>query len=173
MKIITSEAVYVQKNDIGFLNQTDLPIPASIFLKVFGNGITIIDNSNRFEFVKFEEESEIEFFKNLDWIVDYDSVKDLDESQIIELGQAVAQQKNNIVTQYNSMTNDERRENAHMVFECERLDFKMYSLRDALWFKQGHLQFDLPGEIDFPEGCKKSPEKGLRRILSKLKKTNK
>ena len=63
MKIITSEAVYVQKNDIGFLNQTDLSIPASIFLKVFGNGITIIDNSNRFEFVKFEEESEIDFFK--------------------------------------------------------------------------------------------------------------
>lgn len=173
MKIITSEAVYVQKNDIGFLNQTDLSIPASIFLKVFGNGITIIDNSNRFEFVKFEEESEIEFFKNLDWIVDYDSVKDLDESQIIELGQAVAQQKNNIATQYNSMTNDEHRENEHMVFECERLDFKMYSLRDALWFKQGHLQFDLPEGIDFPEGCKKAPEKGLRRILSKFKKTNK
>lgn len=173
MKIITSEAVYVQKNDIGFLNQTDLPIPASIFLKAFGNGITIIDNSNRFEFVKFEEESEIEFFKNLDWIVDYDSVKDLDESQIIELGQAVAQQKNNIATQYNSMTNDERRKNEHMVFECERLDFKMYSLRDALWFKQGHLQFDLPGGINFPEGCKKAPEKGLRRILSKFKKTNK
>jgi len=57
MKIITSEAVYVQKNDIGFLNQTDLPIPASIFMKVFGNGVTIIDNSNRFEFVKFEEKS--------------------------------------------------------------------------------------------------------------------
>lgn len=173
MKIITSEAIYVQKNDIGFLNQTDLEIPASIFLKVFGNGITIIDNSNRFEFVKFEEEREIEFFKNLDWIVDYDLVKDLDESQIIELGQEVAQQKNKIAMQYNAMSNNERRENEHMVFECERLDFKMYSLRDALWFKQGHLQFDLPDGIDFTEGCKKVEEKGLRRILSKFRKNNK
>lgn len=163
MKIITSEAVYVQKNDIGFLNQTDLPIPTSIFLKVFGNGITIIDNSNRFEFVKFEEESEIEFFRNLDWIVDYDSVKDLGEEQIIELGQDIVQQKNNIATKYNAMTNDERRANEHMVYECERLDFKMYSLRDVLWFKQGHIQFDLPD-------CKKVEEKGLRRILSKFKK---
>ena len=162
MKIITSEAVYVQKNDIGFLNQTDLPIPASIFLKVFGNGITIIDNSNRFEFVKFEEESEIEFFKNLDWIVDYDSVKDLDESQIIELGNTVVQQKNNIATQYNSMTYDERRANKHMILECERLDLKILSLRDALWFKQGHIHFDLPDGIDYHEGSRKVEEKRLR-----------
>lgn len=173
MKIITSEAVYVQKNDIGFLNHTDLAIPASIFLKVFGNGITIIDNSNRFEFVKFEEECEIEFFKNLDWIVDYDSVKDLDESQIIELAQVVAQQKNNIASKYLSMTDDEQRANRDMVFECEILDFKMYSLREILWFKQGHLKFDLPGGIEFSEISKKAPEKGLEKILRKFQKKNK
>ena len=34
MKIITDSAVYVQKNDIAYLNQTDLAIPASIFMKV-------------------------------------------------------------------------------------------------------------------------------------------
>ena len=62
MKIITNDAVYVQKNDMGFLNQTDLLIPVSVFLKVFGNGITIIDDSNRFEFIKFEDKEEIEFF---------------------------------------------------------------------------------------------------------------
>ena len=39
MKIITKNAVYIQKNDIAYLNHaTDLPIPASIFVKVFGNG---------------------------------------------------------------------------------------------------------------------------------------
>ena len=35
MKIITSDAVYVQKNDIIMLNHTDLAIPASIFMQVF------------------------------------------------------------------------------------------------------------------------------------------
>ena len=166
MKIITSEAVYVQKNDIGFLNQTDLPIPASIFLKVFGNGITIIDNSNRFEFVKFEEESEIEFFKNQDWIIDYDSVKDLDVAQIIELVQNVTQQQNNIVKKYYAMTDDERRANAHMVDESERLKFKIYSLRDFMWFKQGKIQFVLP------DCCKQEEERGIRKILSKFKRRN-
>lgn len=170
MKIITSNAVYVQKNDIGFLNQTDLPIPASIFMKVFGKGVTIIDNSNRFEFVKFEEESEIEFFRNLDWIIDYDLVKGLGEEQIIELGQGIAQEKNTIAQTFNAMSDDKRRANEHLVYECERLDFKMYSLRDVLRFKQGHIQFALPDGIDCSEGCKEVEEKGLRRILSKFKK---
>lgn len=166
MKIITSEAVYVQKNDIAFLNQTNLAIPASIFLKVFGNGVTIINDKNRFEFIKFEEESEIEFFRSLDWIVDYDSVKDLDESQIIELGQTVAQQKNQIAKKYNAMSNNKRRENQSMVYECERLDFKMYSLRDILWFKQGRIHFDLPSI------SKDDEKKSIRRILSRFKKTH-
>jgi hypothetical protein len=62
-----------------------------------------------------------------------------------------------------------RKKNQKIVFECERLDFKMYSLRDALWFKQGYLQFVLPEGIDYPEGYKTTQEKGLRRILNKLK----
>ena len=167
MKIVTSDAVYVQKNDIRFLllNQTDLIIPELIVLKVYGIGI--INYSNRLEFVKFEEESEIEFFKNLDWIVDYDSVKDLDESQIIKLEQEFDQQKNKIAKQYNAMSNNERRENEHMVFEYQRLICQMDSLREVLFFKEGRPQFDLPYGIDLP---KKIKQKGLRRILSKFKK---
>jgi len=70
------EKIYVQKNDIMYLNQTDLSIPASIFMKIFGNGVTIIDNSNRFEFVEFTNSHEIEFLKNIDWIIDYNKVKE-------------------------------------------------------------------------------------------------
>lgn len=174
MKIIINEAIYVQKNDIGYLNQTDLPIPASIYLKVFGNEVfSIIDNSNRFEFVKFEEKSEIEFWINLDWIIDYDSVKDLDESQIIELGKTVAQQKNDIAKRYNAMSDDERRKNKHMIIEYKCLDFKMDSLRDILRYKQGRIKFYLPDEIDFSKDYKKVKEKGLQRILRKFKKINK
>ncbi len=83
MKIITNDSAYVQKNDISYLNLSDLPIPASIFMKVFGNGVTIINDSNRYDFVKFDEESEIEYFKDLDWMIDYNEVKDLSEDEII------------------------------------------------------------------------------------------
>ena len=83
MKIITDSVAYVQKNDIAFLTQTDRAIPASIFMKVFGNGIVIIDDSNRYEFVEFEAPEEIEFFKSIDWMIDYNEVKDLSEGEPI------------------------------------------------------------------------------------------
>ena len=111
MKIITENAVYVQKNDLGFLNQTNLAIPASIFMKVFGNGITIIDDSNRYEFVRFEEESEIDFFKEQDWIVDYNSVKDLGEAEIKEIFDETVNQMDSIARKYNSMSAEEQRKN--------------------------------------------------------------
>ena len=31
-----------------------------------------------------------------------------------------------------------------MVSQCGLLDFKIYSLRNFLWFKQGHIKMKLP-----------------------------
>ncbi len=162
MKIITENAVYVQKNDIAYLHHTDLPIPASIFMKVFGNGIVIINNDNRYDFFKFEDPSEIEFFNGLDWIIDYDSVKDLSDDEIIEMGQSIAQSKNQIAKQFNSMSLKERKKNLDMVTQCELLDFKMYSLRDILLFKQGQLKMTLPNK-------EKKIQKLMRNIFPKRK----
>ena len=152
MKIITENAVYVQKNDITYLNHTDLPIPASIFMKIFGNGIVIINDSNRYEFEKFEDDSEI----------------DLSDDEIIEIGQNIAQVKNQIAEQFNLMSEDERKENLGLVTQCELLDFKMYSLRDILWFKQGHLPMTLPEGIDYPEGFVQKGEKGIQKLIRRI-----
>ena len=48
------------------------------------------------------------------------------------------------------MDPEAREENMNMVFWCELLDFKIYSLRDILWFKQGHIQMELPEDVDIP-----------------------
>lgn len=148
MKIITDNAVYVQKNDIAYLNQTDLAIPASIFMKIFGNDI--VDDNNRYKFIKFDTPEEIEYFRNIDWMIDYNEVKNLSEEEIIALTQSIVEEKNNIAQRFNSMDPEAREENMNMVFWCELLDFKIYSLRDILWFKQGHIQMELPEDVDIP-----------------------
>lgn len=159
MKIITKNAVYVQRNDMGFLEQTDLSIPASIFKKAFCNGVSIINDDNRYEFIKFEEQSEIEFFKKLDWIIDYGSLKDLEEQKIMELGQKIVEQQKEIATKYNAMSDEECEKNANMVTEYENLGFKILSLRDLVWFNQGELHFDLPADINYEEICNNDGEK--------------
>lgn len=165
MKIFTGNAVFIQKNDMAYLNRSDLPIPASIFMKFFGSGVTIIDDSNRYEFVKFEEDDEIEFFRGVDWILDYDDVKDLTRQQIIEFGQCISEEKNKIASQYNAMSNEDKIINMYMVEECELLDYKMLSLRDYLWCKEGKLQFAWPKEL---KSIPVVQERGLRRILRNL-----
>lgn len=151
MKIITDDAIYVQKNDITYLNQylslSNLPIPSSIFEKVFGRNIVIIDNSNRYEFIKFDKPEEIEFFQGIDWMIDYNKVKDLSEEEIIALAKSIAEENNEIARRFNSMTPEERKKNINMAFQYELLDFKICSLRDILWFKQGHIKMDLPKGI--------------------------
>jgi len=169
MKIFTNNAVYVQKNDIAFLNQTDLDVPASIFLKIFGGGIT----RNRYDFIKFEDSVEMEFFRDIDWIVDYDEVKDLTDEQIIELGKDLSNQKNEIAKSFNSMSMEEQMENMDMFYQCEKLDFKMYSLRDLIWFRQGKLQFELPRDLECSELCERPKRNGLRRSLKKTERKNK
>lgn len=170
MKIINAAKVYVQKNDIAYLNQTDLSIPASIFMKVFGNGIVIIDDSNRYEFVEFDAKEEIEFFKGIDWMIDYNEVKDLSEEEIMELGQKISQEKNKIANKFNAMKQKDKEKNMDMVAQCELLDFKMYSLRDILWFKQGHILMELPDDIEYPTDHQQATPKKTNRAKEFFKK---
>lgn len=169
MKIITNDAIYVQKNDIGYLNQTNITIPASIFMKVFGKGIVIIDNSNRYEFVKFEDQKEIEFFKGLDWIINYEDVRYLDEKEILKSGETISQEINNIAKTFNKMSEKEIAANVDMIDEYELLKYKLYSLRDVLWFIQGELKFTLPEGVEYPTYYQVKEEKGIKRLFKKIR----
>lgn len=78
IKIIDEkEIIYVQRQDISFLNRINDPIPASIFFKAYPSGVNITDGSNRFDYLKFEEPEEVEFFKKADYIIDADEYKNL------------------------------------------------------------------------------------------------
>ena len=173
MKIVTDKAVYVQKNDIMYLYQSDLTIPGSIFIKVFGNGTVIINDDNRYEFIEFNEPDQIKFFQSLDWMIDFDEVKDLSEAEIIDLGQKIASERNSIAQKFNSMSPEEKEKNADMVFQCDLLDFKMYSLRDIYWLKQGKIQMTLPEGIEFPTPATINQEKGIKRLIKTLFNKNK
>ena len=165
MKIIYENCVYVQKNDIGFLNQTDMPIPGSIYMKVFGNsGVTIIDNSNRFEFIEFTKPNEIEYFKNINWMIDYNDVCNLNEDEIIELGNKISKERNDIAQKYNAMSQEERKKNYNLFRECELLDFKMLSLRDIILHKQGKPSFTIPTPKK-----KKAKKKSIKKLLKEFK----
>ena len=77
MKIITKDCAYVQYTDIAELIDalivTKAECPQSVLETCYGTTFTC-NSDNQFEFMEFYNEEAIEFFKNLNYIVDYDDV---------------------------------------------------------------------------------------------------
>ena len=88
-------------------------------------------------------------------MIDYDEVKDLSCDEISNLCMEVAKEQSQIVAAYNDMPTDERRCCGNMINKCQLLEFKFFSLRDFLWFKQGNIHMILPDGIDYPKGYSK------------------
>lgn len=147
MKIITNDAAYVQKNDIAYLNQTDLDIPASIYLKACETGTFIVDDSNRYEFIRFNKSDEIQFFKNQDWILDYNQVKDMTEDELIEYCERIITQYNELAETFNALSEQEQMQNTELDMQCDLLAFKLFSLQEFIFYRKGLLEMQLPSEL--------------------------
>ena len=136
----------------------ELAIPASIFLKVFGNGITIIDDRNRYNFVCFTEAEDIEYFKQLDWMIDYGKVKNMSEEELENLLSIMLDKLDFLDKAEQSIPVNQSQKRHELLQAFSLLVFKFCSLRDILWYKQGHISLNLP-EIE-PSGTRKL-KKGL------------
>ena len=163
MKIVLSDKVYVQRNDLAYLMRTldGKEVPASIINKVFSDVFVCCD-SNRYEFMEFTSEDEIKFFKELEYSVDYMELRDKSVAEIIVLGEELASKMNEIAKKFNALDEVEKGENLHLIDEHDLTEFKLYSLRDIAWFKQGKLKMKLPKEARNPSV--------LDKLVSKFKK---
>lgn len=99
-------------------------------------------------------------------MIDYNEVKDLSEEETFELGQSILEEKNAIAKKFNSMSKEEKEKNRNMISQCKSLDFKIYSLRDFLWFKQGQIKMKLPNGVDSPNGFEQ--EKCIRKLVKTI-----
>lgn len=131
----------------------ELAIPASIFLKVFGNGITIINDRNRYNFVCFTEAEDIEYFKQLDWMIDYGKVKNMSEEELENLLSIMLDKMDFLDKAEQSIPVNQSQKRHELLQAFSLLVFKFCSLRDILWYKQGHISLNLP-EIE-PSGTRK------------------
>ena len=166
MKIIMDNKAYVQLNDLAYLMKSSVgkAIPASIVNKVFGE-MFICTDSNRYDFMEFNLPEEIKFFKNLSYSVDYMEYKDLSDKEIIEAGQKIAEEMNTLATKFNEFNENEKSKHLDLVDQHELLEFKMYSLRDIIWFRQGKLKMKLP-KIESKDTSQKQ-ESGLKKLIKK------
>ena len=162
MKIFTKNKVYVQINDLIWLNLMDLAIPKPIKDKLFLISYKVISgNINRYEFVNFEDINTINFFREIDWILDYDEVKDLTFIELLNTSKNIEDKANIIVRSYNLMNQYDKIKNHHLKQQHEYLNIKWFAVRDFILFKYGILKFNLPNEVTYNNRMSKRHRKTL------------
>lgn len=145
MKIITRDKAYVQLNDLAVLMKFNegKSIPSSIINDIFSE-VFICTNENRYEFREFSKPEQIKFFKDLDYSVNYLDYKDMSEEDMMKCGDAIANEMNELANKVNALIKAKKGVPEEMYNKHEQLEFKLLSLRDILWFKQGHIKMTLP-----------------------------
>ncbi len=139
------ETVYVQMQDILYLvHESNVSVPASIFEKVFSVGAVFVTDANRFDFIRFEEEHEVDFFKKLEFVIDYDQYKDFSEEQLIAEVKKLEDKANEIAEKWNDMTSEERRENSELYEEHQNLDYMCRFLCEIYFVKHGKRSMPFP-----------------------------
>ena len=138
------EKVYVQMNDIMELTQSNIPIPASIVDKVFGREMLIVNDDNRDDFIEFDNKKEVEFFKSLDWIVDYKKYRDLSKEELEIIMEETLNQSNEIANKYNNLSFDEKEKNIGLVNKFNFLNLKLQGLKQILFIKEGKYKPPFP-----------------------------
>ena len=144
MKIITDNAAYVQKVDLSYLDSLDIPKTQSIYLSVFDWGKTRLTATNQYDFYKYDKKEDIEFFKNIDWMVDYDEVKDCSDDELIKLGKAINGERTEIGERFNNMSIKDRIKNPDLQLRHRLLAYKLHTLTDYIMYKRGQINFELP-----------------------------
>ena len=148
MKIITDSCIYVQKSDIDVLKKGFIPIPLSMYLKYFKDNDINTESDNKYEFIKFDCEEEIEFFKKLNWIIDYDQVKHLSVDELMELGKTLSHESSELAHLYESMNDKEKLDNRSLFIKHELLEHKIHSIEEILWIKFKLIRINMPEHID-------------------------
>ena len=160
------EKVYVQMNDMIYVNNLVSSIPATIFIKVFGHGITIIDDSNRFDFVSFDLPHEIEFFRNIDWIIDYNEYINLTIKELNDKYNILYDKLLYFSRKIDSMTEEELDDNCDIYKQHEQISYMLKSYIEIQKIKLGRKKLNFPWDV-------KEEPKGKGQLKSFFKKITK
>lgn len=167
MKIIRDNKVYVQNSDLTHLANalaySGMSCPEGVLNQVYGDFfICTPDNQN--EFKELEGKEIVEFFSKLDYIVDYDKVKDLSKEELNNLGVQLCDERNSLVRQYNNMAFSDMTDDKVQKLYCriKLLDYKIKSLSDFFWYKEKKTKVKFPNGIESPEEPKR------KNILSRI-----
>lgn len=165
MKIINEDSVLVQKRDLAQLTDYDGSIPMSIYMKLCGNGIGIIDASNVNDFMRFDTENEIEFFKSASWILDYNEYNSKSLSDLYASAEGLIAKINELTIEYNKLSGEGQHKNSSMIDQMNLLIYEVQSIAALIRVKQGNNNVRLSKLIPIKDKVSKYQQDRINRIV--------
>ena len=138
--------VYVQVEDFATLTKVDKPIPASIYAKAMD--FKYYTNENRYNFIEYDEEEELEFFEDFEWIVNYKDIRELNSDELKALVKRDNDEANDIADLWNTLSPEEKKMNLEADNKYRLLHHRIKSYGQMLWHKQAHIKLNMPIEPD-------------------------
>ena len=148
MKVFKENSVYVQLNDLVKLLSLSDGVPDTILKKIHTEEEIIVDDNNRFEFIKFDLPEEVFFFKRQDWIIDYDNYKDLTDEKLEKIAHELYLNSEGVVRKFNDLSKSEQESiyGRNMLEEHVKLRHIIHDLRHLSAYKSGVMNMEIPGE---------------------------
>ena len=126
MKIVTNKECFIQKKDLYFIMNCNYIVPDFIYNKL------IIYKNKEFmkdeEYVKFTSQDDIEYLKNIDFVIDLNKLRKYDYKKIVTI-----YYKN--INKYKENRN------------IDQLEYKLNSLKEILEYKINKKNLDIPSEL--------------------------
>ena len=175
MKVFVENKVYVQKGDLAYFTRGvgDMSFPSSIFKKMFGENIVqlfTVSDDNRYEFVEFSDSHEVEFFKKCDWIIDFNKFINMSKDEIDAYVFGLENGLDEFVRRFNELPIGERKKGYYKAqLKQDRTDYKIQSIMELLAYKEGSLDFPVPGYNKEDADSKVVEESAFRKILKRFK----
>ena len=148
MKVNYSNNIYIQVIDLMWLNTLNIDMPSVVRKSIFNISYRLINNSiSNTDFICFEDNEIIKYFNNLDWIIDYDEVKDLSLYELTVYRNNVKKECNNLIKKYNRMDYYDKLKNWLLRDRINYLNIKWLNVRDFILYRMGIIRYELPEGI--------------------------
>ena len=144
MKIFLNDRVYVSNHDIKFLLKERYAMPLSVLLEIDDKFVEDYDKileSKMHNFMTFNCEAAEEYFKGLDFIIDYNDFKDKTieelkfEQKIYEIHRKYTESTYPTLSGHNVRNAD---------IELAKYGHIVYSIGEIINYREGTLKLDIP-----------------------------
>lgn len=163
MKRLVEDKLYIQLSDIDYLMNNYEIIPDYISIILDGYIMNIDEHMEDDDFICFIDKRLINYFYELDYIINYDEYKDLSVASIADIVEKLNTEINQLELIYKNIKDSIRKD--VLIGRHDDLDKKAKDLTKLARYKQGKINFYIPGE----EYHKSKTLKRIKYILTRKK----